>query len=138
MVGVTADPLVRLVLTGALCLVPTLAFYGLLGLLDRMRNDVLVEHTLRMAEESGDTSGLVGGRLAPAALGAERDGPPGVPHGSGSGDATEWDDPPPRRRLVLCSACATLRPSTPGPCPSCGAPLAEDEEGGGGPSSPRE
>lgn len=129
MAAFTADPVVRLLLTGVLCLVPTVAFLGLLRLLDRLRNDVLVEHTMRMAAEEGATSDLVASRFDPAlALAA----------GSGSNenapdDGDEWGDPSPKRRLVLCSECATLRSGRPGSCPSCGAPLETDDPTSGAP-----
>lgn len=97
MVASTAEAAVRLLLTGVLCLVPTVAYLGLLRLLDRFRSDVLVEHTMRMAavEETSEASG------------------------------DDWEDPGRARRLVLCSDCATLRSPRPGRCPTCGASLEE-------------
>ncbi|MFC7098004.1 hypothetical protein [Halobaculum marinum] len=124
MAALTADPLVQLVLTGVLCLVPTAAFLGLLRLLDRLRNDVLVEHTMRMAAEEGATS-LAGTRFSPgAALAAGR--PADAERAAAEREAAvAWGDPGAARRLVLCDACATLRSPRPGPCPSCGAVIEE-------------
>ena len=134
MAGITADPFVRLLLTGVLCLLPTLAFLGLLRLLDRLRNDVLVEHTLRMAAEEGKTSGLVDVGTDPlAVVGAGGSSDPGSeasPSALSDGSAAGT-----RRSLVLCESCVTLRPAAPGDCPTCGAPLDAadgDAEGGGG------
>ncbi|MFC7069165.1 hypothetical protein [Halobaculum lipolyticum] len=122
MADIAAEPLVRLLLTAVLCLVPTAAFLGLLRLLDRLRNDVLVEHTMRMAAEEGATSGVAGTRFDPgAALASGRR--PGSDRPS-----REWGDPDTRRRLVLCDACATLRSSRPGACPSCGAVLEDPRD----------
>jgi hypothetical protein len=121
MPGIASEPVVRLVLTGVVCLVPTVAFLGLLRLLDRLRNDVLVEHTMRMAAEEGGTSRLAGTRLDPA-VALEADGP----SESAESPASDWSDPQQAPRLVLCAACATLRPSRSGACPTCGAPLPQD------------
>ncbi|MFC6787536.1 hypothetical protein ACFQFH_17250 [Halobaculum halobium] len=123
MVGVLTEPVVRLLLTGVLCLVPTIAFLGLLRLLERLRNDVLVEHTIRMAAEEGATAGAAATRADPAvAFGVARDGSTGRSEPEPA-DETDWEDPRPTRRLVLCSACATLRSPRPGACPTCGAAL---------------
>ena len=126
MAEIPVEPLVRLILTGVLCLVPTVAFLGLLRLLDHLRNDVLVEHTMRMAAEQGATGGAGGTRLDPGAALAS-----GRHEGSDaadSADAIEWDDPDTKRRLVLCGACATLRSPRPGACPSCGAVLEDSTD----------
>ncbi|SHG50419.1 hypothetical protein [Halobaculum gomorrense] len=126
MAAIESEPVVRLVLTAILSLVPTVAFLGLLRLLDRLRNDVLIEHTVRMAAEESGTGRLAGTRLDPAVvLGSER-----------SDDSTRSaasDDLRRDRTLVLCAACAMLRPSRSGACPTCGEPLsAEDSEGTAG------
>ncbi|MFC7136393.1 hypothetical protein [Halobaculum litoreum] len=120
MADIAAEPLVRLILTGVLCLVPTLAFLGLLRLLDSLRNDVLVEHTMRLAAEEGATGGFGGTRFDPgAALSSGRHGV------ADDGADADWGDPGTRRRLVLCDACATLRSPQPGACPTCGAVIEE-------------
>jgi len=126
MVGIAADPVVRLLLTGVLCLVPTLAFLGLLRLLDWLRSDVLVEHTMRMAADEGATAEDVVTRAEPAAVvgsGGSRSG--GSPTRAPAATDGDWSDSRRPRRLVLCSACATLRSPHPGSCPTCGAPLDE-------------
>ncbi|WP_348612269.1 hypothetical protein [Halobaculum rarum] len=126
MAGIAAEPVVRLLLTGVLCLVPTLAFLGLLRLLDRLRNDVLIEHTMRMAAEEGATAEDAVLRMDPAAtVDAGRSRASGSPTRAPTADERDWDDPRRTPRLVLCSACATLRSPRPGACPTCGASLDE-------------
>lgn len=128
MAAVTGNLFLDAALTGVLCLVPTMAFFGLLRLLDYLRDDVLVEHTLRMAAEEGRTA-EARNRLDPGV--ALRAGPGGrSDSGSADGlawvDRDGWDDPP-RRQLVLCPECATLRGANSRPCPECGADPTEDE-----------
>lgn len=126
MVGIAADPVVRLLLTGVLCLVPTLAFLGLLRLLDWLRSDVLVEHTMRMAAEEGATANDAVMRLDPTVTTVDTGrSASGSPTGAPAGDERDWDDPQRTPGLVLCSACATLRSPRPGACPTCGASLGE-------------
>lgn len=133
MVSASGSPAVDAALTGALCLVPTLAFFGLLRLLDRLRDDVLVEHTLRMAAEEGRTADGAN-RLDPGVAlrrgeSRRRGSDDGGPDGLAWVDDDGWDDPP-RRELVLCPECATLRRDGAGACPECGADPADAEASG--------
>lgn len=140
MAEIAAEPVVRLLLTGVLCLVPTLAFLGLLRLLDRLRNDVLVEHTMRMAAEDGATAEDAVLRLDPTATveaGRARAG--GSPVRAPATGEPDWGDPRRTPGLVLCPACATLRGTHSGACPTCGASLDEAADhsiSDGGPPDP--
>ncbi|QZY00190.1 hypothetical protein [Halobaculum rubrum] len=126
MAGIAADPVVRLLLTGVACLVPTLAFLGLLRLLDRLRNDVLIEHTMRMAAEDGATAEDAVLRMDPtAAVDDARSRASASPARTPAAEERDGDGPRRAPGLVLCSACATLRSSRPGACPMCGASLDE-------------
>ena len=139
MVGITAEPTVRLLLTGVLCLVPTLAFLGLLRLLDRLRNDVLIGHTMRMAADDGATAEDVVVQMDPAATAdAGRSRASASPTRAPAADKRDWDDPRRTPGLVLCSACATLRSPRPGACPTCGAPLDEAADNSAVEGGPRD